>query len=401
MLLRILGLALLALTLSLPARAQAQGPWADVLQTARGQTVYFNHWGGNPLINAYVEWAAAEVAERHGVTLVPVKVDDIATTVTRVLTEKTAGRDTGGTVDLLWVNGENFAAMKENGLLYGPFAEALPNFALVDTEGKPTTLVDFTIPTDGLESPWGMAQFVFIYDAQQVPEPPATLEALKERILAHPGRFTYPRPPDFYGSTFLKQVLLSSVADPALLASPPPADAAAAEAILAPLWAWLEVTHPAMWRGGRDFPESGPALQGLFADGAVDFAVSFSPTEASAKVLAGVFADSTRTAVLETGTIGNTHFVAIPYNANAPEGAQVVANFLLSPEAQARKADPQYWGDPTVLALDKLSEADRGRFEAIDFGPATLPPEALGTVLPEPHPDWMVLIEAKWAERYR
>ena len=54
------------------------------------------------------------------------------------------------------------------------------------------------------------------------------------------------------------------------------------------------------------------------------------------------------------GTIGNTHFVAIPYNSSAKEGAQVVANFLLSPEAQARKLDPTVWGDPTVLGLSLI-----------------------------------------------
>jgi ABC-type uncharacterized transport system YnjBCD substrate-binding protein len=32
----------------------------------------------------------------------------------------------------------------------------------------------------------------------------------------------------------------------------------------------------------------------------------------------------------------------------------VTANFLLSPEAQARKQDPKVWGDPTVLAMERL-----------------------------------------------
>ena len=57
------------------------------------------------------------------------------------------------------------------------------------------------------------------------------------------------------------------------------------------------------------------------------------------------------------GTLGNTHFVAIPYNANAKEGALLTANFLISPEAQLRKQDPTYWGDPTVLSMAKLPDA--------------------------------------------
>ena len=81
-----------------------------------------------------------------------------------MVAEKAAGRTEGGAVDLIWINGENFAAMKAQDLLFGPFAQDLPNFRYVDTAGKPTTLVDFTVPTDGFEAPWGMAQFVFLYD---------------------------------------------------------------------------------------------------------------------------------------------------------------------------------------------------------------------------------------------
>ena len=81
-----------------------------------------------------------------------------------------------------------------------------------------------------------------------------------------------------------------------------------------------------------------------------------------------------KTYAAERGTIGNTNFVAIPYNAKAKEGAMVLANFLLSPEAQARKQDPNIWGDPTVLALDKLPAEDKARFEALLNSP---PPELL------------------------
>ncbi len=61
----------------------------------------------------------------------------------------------------MWINGENFAAMKRDGLLGEPFTQDLPNFKWVDTVNKPTTLIDFSVPTDGLEAPWGMAQLTF------------------------------------------------------------------------------------------------------------------------------------------------------------------------------------------------------------------------------------------------
>ena len=90
---------------------------------------------------------------------------DTAEAVTRVVSEKTAGRDSGGSVDLIWINGPNFLAMKEKGLLHGPFTQVMPNYRLVDTTAKRSNVVDFTVPVDGLESPWRLAQLVYVYDS--------------------------------------------------------------------------------------------------------------------------------------------------------------------------------------------------------------------------------------------
>jgi putative thiamine transport system substrate-binding protein len=78
----------------------------------------------------------------------------------------------------------------------------------------------------------------------------------------------------------------------------------------------------------------------------------------------------------------------------------VLANFLMSPEAQARKQDPAIWGDPTVLAVGRLPPAGRERFSSLRLGVATLSPEALGPTLPEPHPSWVGRVEREWARRY-
>ena len=390
-------LALLAaLALAPAARADAGD---ETLERARAQTVYFNAWGGDDRINDYIDWVAGEVADRYGVELVHVKLTDTAEAVARVVAEKAAGRDEGGSVDLIWINGENFAAMKEQDLLHGPFASDLPNFRLVDTEGKPTTLVDFTVPTDGLESPWGMAQFVFLYDTARVDEPPRSIPALLEWAKANPGRFTYPAPPDFVGSTFLKHVLLELTPDPDVLQRPVD-EAADPEAVLAPLWAWLEEIRPHLWREGGAYPASGPALHQLLDDGEVDFSLAFNPAEASRFIADGRLPETVRTFILADGTIGNTHFVAIPYNAAHKEGAMAVADFLLSPEAQAEKQHPEVWGDGTVLDVGALPPEDRARFEALPRGIATLPPEELEPVRLEPHPSWMTLIEEEWLRRF-
>jgi putative thiamine transport system substrate-binding protein len=394
-----LGLALLV---QWPAGGSARAEdWSATLAEARGQTVYFNAWGGSEAINRYLEWAAGRVSDEYGVTLEHVKLEDTATAVATVVAEKAAGKTMGGAVDLIWINGENFAAMKGQGLLAPGFAMDLPNWAYVDTVNKPTVSVDFTLPTEGQESPWGMAKLVFFADTARtgpIDAMPSSAAELLTWAKAHPGKISYPAPPDFIGSTFLKQVLAETAADPAVLQKP--VEEASFGAVTAPLFAYLDELTPVMWRQGRAFPQNYPAMKQLLADGELGIIFAFNPAEASSAITAGELPDTVRSFTFAKGTLGNTHFLAIPFNSSAHAGAKVVADFLLSPEAQARKEDPQFWGDPTVLAMDKLSPKDRAAFAAIDRGVATLAPEALGPVLPEPHPSWMVRIEAEWLKRY-
>ncbi len=389
--------AVVVLTLAAPGWAGEKLDWKQVTEKARGQEVFWNAWGGDERINAYIAWVGTRVKAEYGVTLRHVKLSDTAEAVRKVLAEKTAGRNEGGTVDLIWINGENFKAMKDQGLLFGPFAEQLPNFRHVDVENKPTTRLDFTVPTDGLEAPWGMAKLNFIHDSAVVANPPRDIAAILEHARANPGRVAYPAPPDFIGTTFLKQALYELAADPAVLQQPPGDNF---DAVTAPLWVWLDALTPNLWRSGKVYPKNGPALIQLLDDGEVDFAISFYPSEASSAIASGKLPATARTFVLDRGTIGNTHFVAIPYNANGREGAMVVADFLMSPEAQARKENTEYWGDNTVLAVGKLDAAGRKLFDDLPRGAATLAPDELGLTLPEPHPDWMTRIEKTWLSRY-
>lgn len=387
-------LALLALS---PRRAFA-GDWQVVLDAAKGQTVYWHAWGGDPKINDFIAFIGAEAQARYGVTLEHVKLASTADAVARVLAEQQAGQTTDGAVDLIWINGENFAAMKAQGLLFGPFATSLPNWPLVDTAGKPATVTDFTLPTEGFESPWAMAQFVFEYDSAKLPTPPKTLAALADWVKANPGRFTYPQPPDYLGMTFLKQALYGVMENPAQLQSPVNESTYAADT--APLWAFLDGIHPSLWRAAQAFPENEPALGQLLADGEIGISFAFNPGRASAEIAAGTLPDTIRTFTLEGGTIGNASFVAIPFNAAHQAGAQVIANLILDPAIQAAAQDPATLGFQTVLNLAALTPEDRARFEALKLGPATLPPADLGPTLLEPHASWMVKISEDWTTRY-
>ena len=396
---RELLLAASALGLAPLAWAQASAEWSRIEAAARGQTVYFNAWGGSERSNAYLQWAAGELAQRHGVKLEHVKLGDTAELVRRVRAEKAAGRNSDGSADLVWINGENFLTMKREGLLFGPWSEKLASYANVDTVGKPTTRIDFSEPVDGMEAPWGMAQLTFHADGTRVPTPPSSLAELLEWAKKNPGRFSYPKPPQFIGTTFLKQALLEAGGDRKALYAPL-AQTSGADAFArttAPLWAALDALHPHLWKQGKQFPASPTAMRQMLADGELWIALTFNPNEAATQIAAKTLPASVVSYQHAAGTIGNTHFLAIPFNGRAKEAAQVAANFLLSPMAQARKADIRVWGDPTVLALDKLSAADRALFTAAAApGQVTKP----APTLPEPHGSWVDPLDREWTRRF-
>ncbi|UTD57522.1 ABC transporter substrate-binding protein [Halomonas sp. MS1] len=393
------AIATVMLSLALPAMAAPDpNDWDAVLQAAEGQTVYWNAWGGDSRTNRYIAWVSEQMQSTYGVDVEHVKLDDTGSAVARVLGEKQAGNMDDGRIDLIWINGENFAAMRDQDLLFGPFAESLPNFALTHPDENPEVVTDFTLPTEGYESPWGKAQITFYYDSAQTETPPQSIADLLEWAKDNPGQFSYPRIPDFTGSTFLKQALIElSNQNEALYA--PVVEAEFAE-ITAPLWDYLDELHPHLWRSGRSFPESGPNLRALMSDGELSLAFSFYPTDAAVAVMEYELPESVRSYVLEGGTLGNVHFVAIPYNSPHKAGAMALANFLLSPEAQAQKQSLNMWGDRTVLAVSRLDENDKALFEQGESHPSALPADALSNTLAEPHPSWMTALQDAWLQRY-
>ena len=392
-------LLILTIAIYLPAQfGFAAEDWQRTLNQAKGETVYMNAWGGSETINSYLHWAAQQVKQRYDITLHHIKVDDVSSIVSRMVAEKGVNRDDSGTIDLLWINGENFKTLNDHSMLYGPFVQKLPNWRYVDPVEKPTTVVDFGQPTDGMEAPWGMAQLVFIYDAESVDKPPRSMTELLQFAQKNPGVFTYPGPPDFVGSTFLKQALIEITNNSKQLQQPVGENF---DSITKPLWQFLDKLHPHLWRQGRTFPASSTAMLPLLDDGETAFALSLNPNEGIAAVNSGLLPKNIRTYIPAKGSIGNSHFLAIPWNSSAKAAAKVVVNFLMSPEAQLHKADTAIWGDPTILSLKKLPDGQRQAFEAFGNHPNGISNEHQGPALPEPHVSWMNALEQAWLKRYR
>jgi len=378
-----------------PLRAET---WDEIVSAARGQTVYWNAWGGDERTNDFIRWASERLEADYGVTIQQVKLTDTAEAVTRVIAEKAAGQDEGGSVDMIWINGANFLSMKEQGLLHGPFVEILPNAKYLDLSPGSAATVDFTVPVEGYESPWRLAKYVLIYDNARVDQPPMSMAELLEWSKANPGRFTHPVVDNFMGSTFLKQALIELVPDRDVLQMP--ASEADFDAVTVPLWSWYDELRPTLWRDGETFPENASVQEQMLNDGVVDISMAFDPASAAAAIEKGLLPETARAYALDGGTIGNISFVAIPYNAAHREGAMVVANFLLDPATQAHAQDISVLGSFSVLDPTKLSGSEKEAFAALPTSPALPTLEELGPTLIEPHPSWMTKIAESWAKRY-
>lgn len=346
--------------------------FAAVESAAQGTTVRWWLYGGDEALNAYLDDVVAPAAAERGVTVERVPIDDTADAVQRVISEVDAG--SRGQIDLIWINGENFRTGVESGLWVEGWATQLPRAELVDAS---TVATDFGTPVEGRESPWSRAAFVFAHDTERLPDPPRTFDELLAFARDNPGRVTYPAPPDFTGSAFVR------------LAVQELGDDAAFEL--------LTELRPLQFRDGESFPGSEAELSELFGNGEVDIAMSYNPGFVAAGVRTGTFPDSTAAYVFDTGTLQNTSYVVLPVTAPNPAGAMVLADVLLDPRLQAVKADPDVLGVPTVLDLDRLEPADREAFAELgadnpwvltDFGEFV---EELGA-------DRVTAIEERWRQ---
>ncbi len=369
-------------------------PFEQIEAQARNSQVRWYMFGGWAHVNTWVDtYVAGEMKSRYNIDLVRVPMD-AGVFVNKLLNEKAAGKKTGN-IDLLWINGENFKNAKEAGLLFGPFTNKLPNVQrYVDPD---SVAFDFGYPVDGHEAPYGRAQFVFEYDTAQIGTPPKTVAELKQWILANPGRFTYPQPPDFTGSAFIRQIFYAVTGGHEQYLSGWNPDLFTRKAPL--LWTWFNDIEPSLWQKGRAYPKDSATLDTLFSRGEVAFGMSYHPPHAQNKIIEGSYPDTVRTFVMNDGSIYNTHFTAIPFNSPNKAGAMVLANFLISVEAQLSKYSPDNWGDFPALDPQRLSPEDQARFQAVDLGPATLGSNQLDPVaVPEIPAAYLEALEQGWKE---
>ncbi len=371
-------------------------PWDSVLARARGTTLVWRMWRGDPSINAYVDgWVAPRLRDRYGVTLRAVEGHG-PELVNQLVIEREAGRHRGS-ASLLWINGETFGNLQRERLLAGPWSARLPSAAYVDST-SPIVMRDFEQAPAGYESPWGRVQFTLIYDSLRTPEPPRSFTELARWIRAHPGRFTYDQ--GFTGTTFLKMLMYAEGGGAASFAGG--FDSTHYFAARERVFGWLDSLRPALWRAGTTYPPDVAAMHRLFSNGEIDFSMSNNQNEVVTKARQRVLPLTARALVLRDGTIANSHYLGIPWNAPNAAGAMVVADFLLSPEAQLAKQRPDVWADGTVLDVRRLPAEWRSRFDAHETDPRQVPRDSLERYArPEVSPRYHERLAADWRMHVR
>ena len=371
--------------------------FADALGSARGKTVTFYGWGGSTAVNNWFDNVVApSLLERYNVTLrrVPMNIDEI---LRKLSTEKRATQVMGD-MDVIWINGENFYAAKTQGLLYGPFNTRIDNFNRLIDPQAPDTKYDFGVPIEGMSVPFGRAQLVFLADSAKLTAFPTSAHELLALARANPGRFTYPAPPDFTGSAFVRNIIYELVGFEAL--NNAPIDKAAIQSIIQPALDFLNTLEPYLWEQGRTYPTDVSALDRMFAEGQAMWTMSYTPLKAGQMIAQNKVPASVRTFVFERGNIGNTHYVAIPFNSPHKDAAFVLINHLISVAMQAEKLNVNNWGDLPVLDLNRLAAAERALIAGVDIGQGVLPmDELLGRRLPEVHARKVAIIEELWREQ--
>jgi putative spermidine/putrescine transport system substrate-binding protein len=332
-----------------------------------------------------------------------VPLADTVDAVNQVLSESEAGVDeNGGTIDLIWINGENFFTLQQADLLYGPWAENIPNSVLVDWE-NPAINLDFGRPVNGMESPWSSAQFNFIYDTARMSaeDLPRSYAELGEWIQANPGRFTYiaPGPGNFLGTRFVKQMFFEICGGQEQFVGE--FNQELYDECAPQVWEVLNSWEPYLWREGQTYAGSEAELHELFANAEVDFDFTNSPSGASSFIASGQIPETSGAFTFTDNMIGDYNYVAIPYNAPNKAAALVLADLILRPDRQAIMAQPAN-GFCCGWAIDASRVTDPDGIAAIEeamnnLGTAAAPAEDLAaSLVSDIAAEYQSLIEADW-----
>ncbi len=333
--------------------------WKEVSKLAKGSTVTMMMYLGDKRANSYMnDFVIPELQKKYGVTL-KIAGGQGNIIVSTLMAEKEAGKKEGQ-LDVCWINGETYYQIKQIDALYGPYTNQLPNSKYINYN-DPIIKYDFQQEINGYETPWSKAFFNVIIDTAKVKLPPVTMQQFENYWKTNPGRFTLSL--DFMGLTLLKSWLVEIAGGIQELDGP--FDAKKYDKYSTILWDFINKNKKYFWKKGETFPESNVAITQMYGTGELDFSFAFGISAVERNVTEGLFPLTSKAYILQAGCIHNTSYLGIPYNAPNKAGAMVVCDFLISPEAQVKKADIRSWGSATILDYDKLEKVYQDDFNAL------------------------------------
>ncbi len=365
-----------------------------IIEEAKGKTVSFYGWGGDEDRNRWLnETVAPILKEKYDITLdvVGMNIDEI---LAKLSGEKQAGVEKGS-IDMIWINGENFYSAKENDLLFGPFAEQLPGFEKYIDANDEEVQFDFGFPIEGYEAPYGKAQLVFINDSAVTAETPKNTDELLEYAKKYEGKVTYPALPDFTGSAFVRTLIYDLVGYEQFMDMA--ADKAVVKEAIEPALDYLRELNKHLWNQGKTFPATSGEVNNMFQDGEIVMTMSYAPYSVATDIEKGIYNESTRSFLFDKGTVGNTSYMAIAKNAPNKAAAMVAINEIMSAEVQATQFEELR--TLPVVSYEKLNSEEKARFDSVDLGQGVLAQdELLSKRLPEMPANLVPIIEEIWAE---
>ena len=377
--------------------SQVFDPNADfdtIIEQAKGDTVSFYGWGGDEDRNRWLnETVAPVLKEKYDITLevVGMDIDDI---LAKLSGEKQAGLEEG-TIDMIWINGENFYSAKENDLLFGPFVEQLPNFEKYIDGDDEEVKNDFGFPIEGYEAPYAKAQMVFINDSAMTKETPRNAEEFMEYCKKYEGKVTYPALPDFTGSAFVRTLIYDIVGHEQFIGMEP--DKEVVKEAIEPALVYLRELNKYLWNQGKTFPSTSGEVNNMFEDGELVMTMSYGPYSVATGIEKGIYKDTVRTFIFDKGTVGNTNYIAIANNSPNKAAAMVAINEIISAEIQATQFEELK--ELPVVSYGKLNAEEKARFDNVDIGQGVLPQdELLSKRLPEMPANIVPIVEEIWLE---
>ncbi len=333
--------------------------WSDILKDAKGKTINFMMWQGDPQINKYMnDYIVPAVKDSFGITL-QISAGQGNQIVSILMSEKEANKNISN-IDMCWINGETFYQLRQIDDLFGPFVSRLPNSQYIDLK-NPFISYDFQEPVDGMECPWGNVQLCIIYNKDKVSAPPKNRNELEAYVKQNAGRFTIGA--DFTGLTFLKSLLIDIAGGSENLKGK--FDESKYKKYSAQLWDYINRIKPYFWKEGKTFPASVSQMHQMFAQGELFFTMSNNDGEVDNKVATNTFPQYAASYVLDGGTIQNSHYLGITKSSANKAAAMVVCNFMISPAAQLKKNLSSIWGDGTILNIEKLPANIKSKFDSV------------------------------------